>query len=1039
MYRLTDVFARANGLEIDFDFEIDYPIPDHLCGPACDCDDEGHDHGDGHIHLYPHDDPMDDKADPGLVLIQPFDANGLSDTPAGPTTTLTLTNGVAQTGELEISGDRDWFEVTLEGGRNYTIRLDGTDVTRADGTTATALEDPYLYLVTADGTVVASNDDGGGGQNSLLNYASDADQTLYIVAAAYAENYTGGYSVEIDVNDGSLPTFTIDEIANYLLPANSGRVWGTTTISYNYESIPADVRPMIEVALQYFEDVSDLTFNRVTSGGDITFIDTQNGAYAQTSTNGSGNIVASTINISQTQWIDNYGTDFNTYSLQTYIHEIGHALGLGHSGPYNGSATYGVDNVYTNDTWGTTVMSYFNQSEAGWGTRTYTLGLQAADVVAIQNAYGVDTTTRNGDTVYGFNATESDWLFDFANLKAEGIRIPSFAIFDTGGIDTFDLSGFTSDQVVSLVIDTWSSIGERFEYANGTTGGPAILNGVSIARGTVIENAIGGSGNDVFTGNTADNVLTGNAGDDIFTGGTGNDTLIGGSGIDIAVFSGNRSDYTVTDNGNGTFTVSGADGTDTLENVERVRFDDEELLVADAATGPGSTTIDGTSGDDILRGTVDVDIINGFDGNDRLYGDAGADTLDGGDGDDYLFTDGLDTLIGGEGFDRVRLENNYIALNITLDIFSGLENFVLGSGDDVVDATLSSNAVTISSESGDDTLIGSVFADNLIGGAGNDNIVGGDGNDRIDGLRGTDTLDGGYGNDIFFVDDLDTIDGGAGYDRIFIRGYAADGSYIVGSNGIEFANGNIANDSFDGSLSLISLDVRGQSGNDNLLGGTVGDFLYGGPGSDTVNGREGNDFLYGGTGRDLLAGGDGNDYLFFDDEDKFVLGGDGYDRAYVSSYSAGVTLDMTSSNIEFASGGTGDDTFNAEFSTVSVKLLGRAGNDTLISGSADDLLYGGDGDDMIIFAGGSDLGFGQAGTDMFKFRSNWGDARIVDFEDGTEILDLDGTGIVDFSELTINDLGARGVEIVSQFGDTILLDGVDIADIMSDDFIFDVI
>jgi hypothetical protein len=36
----------------------------------------------------------------------------------------------------------------------------------------------------------------------------------------------------------------------------------------------------------------------------------------------------------------------DSYSFQTYVHEIGHALGLGHGGPYNGSASYGLDNLY---------------------------------------------------------------------------------------------------------------------------------------------------------------------------------------------------------------------------------------------------------------------------------------------------------------------------------------------------------------------------------------------------------------------------------------------------------------------------------------------------------------------------------------------------------------------------------------------------------------------------------------------------------------------------------------------------------------------
>lgn len=36
----------------------------------------------------------------------------------------------------------------------------------------------------------------------------------------------------------------------------------------------------------------------------------------------------------------NVGTDINSYTFQTYVHEIGHALGLGHPGNYNGAGNY---------------------------------------------------------------------------------------------------------------------------------------------------------------------------------------------------------------------------------------------------------------------------------------------------------------------------------------------------------------------------------------------------------------------------------------------------------------------------------------------------------------------------------------------------------------------------------------------------------------------------------------------------------------------------------------------------------------------------
>lgn len=96
---------------------------------------------------------------------------------------------------------------------------------------------------------------------------------------------------------------------------------------------------------------------------------------------------------------------------------------------------------------------------------------------------------------------------------------------------------------------------------------------VGIAFNTWIENAIGGSGDDTITGNSRSNEITGGAGDD---------TIDGGDGNDIAIFSGNKADYTIS--GSGTITVSGADGTDTLTNIEYLKFADGYYDVTDLGT-----------------------------------------------------------------------------------------------------------------------------------------------------------------------------------------------------------------------------------------------------------------------------------------------------------------------------------------------------------------------------------------------------------------------------------------------------------------------
>lgn len=84
----------------------------------------------------------------------------------------------------------------------------------------------------------------------------------------------------------------------------------------------------------------------------------------------------------------------------------------------------------------------------------------------------------------------------------------------------------------------------------------------------------GGAGNDTLKGLSGLNVLNGGTGDDILEGGIDNDTLNGGEGTDTAVFTGNRSLYTVTAVNGGVKFVSARSGTDIAKDVEIFRFAD---------------------------------------------------------------------------------------------------------------------------------------------------------------------------------------------------------------------------------------------------------------------------------------------------------------------------------------------------------------------------------------------------------------------------------------------------------------------------------
>jgi hypothetical protein len=72
---------------------------------------------------------------------------------------------------------------------------------------------------------------------------------------------------------------------------------------------------------------------------------------------------------------------------------------------------------------------------------------------------------------------------------------------------------------------------------------------------------------------------TGTSGADRLVGTTGNDSFDGGGGVDVVAYSGARSGYTLTKTASGFTVASGADGTDTVVNVERLSFSDTKLAL----------------------------------------------------------------------------------------------------------------------------------------------------------------------------------------------------------------------------------------------------------------------------------------------------------------------------------------------------------------------------------------------------------------------------------------------------------------------------
>ncbi|NHF71751.1 M10 family metallopeptidase [Paracoccus xiamenensis] len=376
-----------------------------------------------------------------------------------------------------------------------------------------------------------------------------------------------------------------------------------------------------------------------------------------------------------------FGSKFGSYTYQTWLHEIGHALGLGHSGQYNFYGTYGVDNHYDNDSWQISVMSYFSQEEntAVNASYAYLLTPMPGDIAGIQRLYNLEPTAGAGNTTYFWDTNATGIHGRIGRLIASDELQTPFAltIMDSSGLDTLNFSG--SSEAVDIDL-TPGAISSAFGLrGNIQIEGATIIEGVRGSRANDLiegqgaknklyghagnDRIYGEGGDDRLAGGSGNDRLYGGAGDDWLNGGPGRDRLIGGAGSDTAYFGGAvRVD--MLNPGLNTGSAAG-DSMSGIENLASGRADDflygnnlRNALTGgsgnDLLEGRGSNDqLFGEYGDDVLKGGVGNDRLYGGPGDDVLYGGAGHDVLNGRNGNDRFYVDaGKDTITGGVGADE---------------------------------------------------------------------------------------------------------------------------------------------------------------------------------------------------------------------------------------------------------------------------------------------------------------------------------------------------------------------------------------------------
>lgn len=306
-----------------------------------------------------------------------------------------------------------------------------------------------------------------------------------------------------------------------------------------------DQKENVRRAFSEWERISAFTFTETTTKSEAFFkvviLDEPSYVYLGEArfptTTGEGEIY-----ISYNNAVDKNFT-VGSYDYITIIHEMGHAIGLAHphdnggiSGVFPGVTSPWV--MGTNDQNQTvyTVMSY---NDIG-GSITpdvvqsygFVNGPMAYDIAAIQKMYPLTESLNINSDNTTYEIPENDDRASF------------IAIVDTGGIDTINASTSSSGVQIDLRSATLdgSSIGGGglSKTVSGKNGGFLVSNGA------IIENAVGGSGNDHIIGNSFDNIIN---------GGGGNNTIITGDGNDTIITSG--TDSVQSGRGNDVFYVSG--------------------------------------------------------------------------------------------------------------------------------------------------------------------------------------------------------------------------------------------------------------------------------------------------------------------------------------------------------------------------------------------------------------------------------------------------------------------------------------------------